>query len=187
MRCTCRSIREARLVCVPGRGRDRAQILGQDLAAVDVVHDVGEELALDVKLAEAMAGMRKASIEKLTEDRQKHERGGEDYRRLDQLVSQETAELQIQVELWKKQFVRQEANLYHEAYRQVQKVVDAYMEEQGERRLREIEAGRDVIVNSGYSPDIETAILVSLQTDYAGWRGANQIAAMSAAASAREG
>lgn len=35
-------------------------------------------------------------------------------------------------------------------------------------RLR---AGADPVVNSGYSPDFFTAVLVSLQTNYAGWHG----------------
>lgn len=52
-----------------------------------------------------------------------------------------------------------------------------YMRERGSDHLRQIEQGQDVIVNSGYSPDIETAILVSLQTDYAAWRGARQMTA----------
>ncbi len=48
-----------------------------------------------------------------------------------------------------------------------------YMEEQGNALVDKILAGRDMIFNmrSGQSPDVETAILVRLQTDYAGWIG----------------
>ena len=48
-----------------------------------------------------------------------------------------------------------------------------YMEEQGNALVDKILAGEDVIFNmtSGQSPDVETAILVRLQTDYAGWIG----------------
>lgn len=68
-----------------------------------------------------------------------------------------------------------------------------YMKERGNDRLRAIEAGTDVVFNMGMgrapsalyasltgmdgtplSPDPETAILVSLQTDYAAWKGARQ-------------
>ena len=99
-------------------------------------HDPGFQRAksgldTEVKLAEAMAALRKASIEKLAKDRQKHSPGSEAYRGLDQLLSQETAELSIQLELWRKQFVRREAELYHETYQRVQSLVDAYVEEQG--------------------------------------------------------
>ena len=48
-----------------------------------------------------------------------------------------------------------------------------YMEEQGNALVDKILAGEDVIFNMtfGQSPDIETAILVRLQTDFAGWIG----------------
>jgi hypothetical protein len=51
-----------------------------------------------------------------------------------------------------------------------------YMEEQGNELLDRILAGEDTIFNmiSDQSPDIETAILVRLQTDYAGWLGLKQ-------------
>ncbi len=47
------------------------------------------------------------------------------------------------------------------------------MEEQGNALVDKILAGEDMIFNmtSGQSPDAETAILVRLQTDYAGWIG----------------
>lgn len=63
-----------------------------------------------------------------------------------------------------------------------------YMREQGFARIRKIEAGEDVVFNIGVgrgtpagswlqadgpqSPSPEVALLVSLQTDYAGWKGA---------------
>ena len=51
-----------------------------------------------------------------------------------------------------------------------------YMQEQGNTLLDRILAGEDTIFNmtKGQSPDIETAILVRLQTDYAGWLGLKQ-------------
>lgn len=53
-----------------------------------------------------------------------------------------------------------------------------YMEEQGNTLLDKILAGDDPIFNmtQDQSPDIETAILVRLQTDYAGWLGLKQAA-----------
>jgi len=51
-----------------------------------------------------------------------------------------------------------------------------YMEEQGDVLLDKILAREDTIFNmtKDQSPDIETAILVRLQTDYAGWLGFKQ-------------
>ena len=48
-----------------------------------------------------------------------------------------------------------------------------YMEEQGNALVDKILAGEDMIFNmtSGQSADVETAILVRLQMDYAGWIG----------------
>ena len=51
-----------------------------------------------------------------------------------------------------------------------------YMEDQGDTLLDQILAGEDTIFNltKDQSPDVETAILVRLQTDYAGWLGIQQ-------------
>jgi len=51
-----------------------------------------------------------------------------------------------------------------------------YMEAQGNVLLDKILAGDDPIFNmrKDQSPDVETAILVRLQTDYAGWLGLKQ-------------
>lgn len=59
----------------------------------------------------------------------------------------------------------------------------AYMREQGFDRLRKIESGHDTVFNfgaSGASPSAEVAMLVSLQTDYAGWVGARQFESLRA-------
>ncbi len=55
-----------------------------------------------------------------------------------------------------------------------------YMQEQGDAKLAGILAGTDTVFNmtAHYSPDLETAILVALQTDYAGWAGARQLIQM---------
>jgi hypothetical protein len=52
-----------------------------------------------------------------------------------------------------------------------------YMQEQGDAKLAGILAGTDTVFNmtSHLSPDIYTAILVALQTDYAGWAGMRQL------------
>ena len=51
-----------------------------------------------------------------------------------------------------------------------------YMREQGNAKLDGILAGDDTVFNmtSHLSPNIETAILVAMQTDYAGWAGMKQ-------------
>lgn len=56
-----------------------------------------------------------------------------------------------------------------------------YMREQGFERMRKIERGEDVVFNygaGGASPSPEVALLVSLQTDYAGWKGLRHFNAM---------
>ncbi len=52
-----------------------------------------------------------------------------------------------------------------------------YMEEKGRARLERILTGEDVVFNASlfYSPDAETGILVSMQTDYAGWLGQKEL------------
>ncbi len=55
-----------------------------------------------------------------------------------------------------------------------------YMQEQGDARLQQILSGHDAVFNMSahYSPNIETAILVLMQTDYAGWKGARSFFAV---------
>ena len=52
-----------------------------------------------------------------------------------------------------------------------------YMKDQGDAKLAGILAGKDAafVICAPLSPDIETAILVALQTDYAGWKGLRQL------------
>jgi hypothetical protein len=54
-----------------------------------------------------------------------------------------------------------------------------YMEEQGNAKLDAILDGKDAIflATAHLSPDMETAILVALQTDYAGWKGVRDFTA----------
>lgn len=53
----------------------------------------------------------------------------------------------------------------------------AYMQAKGNVKLDAILAGDDVAFNMTFdlSPDIETAILVHMQTDYAGWIGVERL------------
>ena len=52
-----------------------------------------------------------------------------------------------------------------------------YLDEQGEALLQRITTGDDLIFNitATQSPDVMTAILVRLQTDYAGWLGMKRL------------
>lgn len=54
-----------------------------------------------------------------------------------------------------------------------------YMREQGNAKLDGILAGTDAAFNvsAHQSPNVETAVLVSMQTDYAGWLGMRQLLA----------
>jgi len=53
--------------------------------------------------------------------------------------------------------------------------------EQYARRIERIYAGQDPVFEMGLqrSPNAATALLVAIQTDYAAWKGQQQIAAMS--------
>ena len=54
-----------------------------------------------------------------------------------------------------------------------------YMNDQGSARLARIASGNDVVFNMGCtrSPNVFVAILVSLQTDFAGWKGTRNLLA----------
>ena len=53
-----------------------------------------------------------------------------------------------------------------------------YMQGQGSAKIERILAGTDIVFNASltHSPDIETGILVAMQTDYAGWLGMKELA-----------
>jgi hypothetical protein len=53
----------------------------------------------------------------------------------------------------------------------------AYMEERGFALLDRIDAGQDTTFNltAHLSPTVELAVLVRLQTDYAGWLGQQEL------------
>ena len=53
-----------------------------------------------------------------------------------------------------------------------------YMQERGSSRIGHIMSGHDTVFNAGcrFSPDPMTAVLVSLQTDYAAWKGIRALA-----------
>ena len=55
----------------------------------------------------------------------------------------------------------------------------AYMREQGNAKLDAILDSKDVVFNTvaHLSPDLETAILVAMQTDYAQWAGMKDVEA----------
>jgi hypothetical protein len=55
-----------------------------------------------------------------------------------------------------------------------------YMKERGNALIDAIQGGTDNIFNmtASFSPDPVTAIMVRLQTDFAGWLGSRQIASM---------
>jgi len=52
-----------------------------------------------------------------------------------------------------------------------------FMREKGRKVMADIAAGRDVVFNmtATKSPDAVTAVLVRLQTVYAGWRGTKEL------------
>jgi hypothetical protein len=54
-----------------------------------------------------------------------------------------------------------------------------YMKQRGGEKLRQIERGEDFVFNASliHSPDVETGILVAMQTDYAGWLGEEELQA----------
>ena len=54
-----------------------------------------------------------------------------------------------------------------------------YMKEKGHDKLEEILSGKSAVANFGMlkSPNPYVAVLVALQTDYAGWKGMRQFCA----------
>lgn len=54
---------------------------------------------------------------------------------------------------------------------------EQYMNERGNARVDEILEGKNTMFNmtAHLSPTPETALLVNLQTDYAGWKGTKQL------------
>lgn len=85
----------------------------------------------DVDAAEASVKKDRDSLKKLAESLEQYRSGSPEYQQLEQELAKKQADLQVQVQLQKKNFLQQEAKIYHSVYVEIMDVVNAYASRSG--------------------------------------------------------
>jgi Skp family chaperone for outer membrane proteins len=85
-----------------------------------------EDMKTDVERAEAQVKAERETIGKLAERLGEFRKGTQDYQQMEEDLAKRQANLQVQVQLQKNQFLQQEAKIYHNVYQEVLQVTDDY-------------------------------------------------------------
>lgn len=122
--------------------RDAAaqQRAGQQVAIVDLTYIFAnhvrfkalvEDMRRDVEAAEADLKASKESIEKLAENLDSYNKNSPEYKQLEEDFAKRQADLQVQVNIQKRNFMEQEAKIYLSIYREVLDHVKYHAEKSG--------------------------------------------------------
>jgi Skp family chaperone for outer membrane proteins len=122
--------------------RDAAaqQRAGQAVAIVDLTYIFAnhvrfkalvEDMRRDVEAAEADLKISKESIEKLAENLDSYNKNSPEYKQLEEDFASRQAELQVKVNIQKRNFMEQEAKIYLQIYREVLDHVKFHAEKSG--------------------------------------------------------
>ena len=85
-----------------------------------------EDMKADVERAEAQVKKERETIIKLAEDLQRFRKGTPDYKALEEELAKRQADLSVQVQLQKNEFLQREAKIYHNVYQEILQVTDYY-------------------------------------------------------------
>ena len=90
-----------------------------------------EEMKADVERAEAQVKKERETIIKLAEDLQRFHKGTPDYKALEEELAKRQADLSVQVQLTKNEFLQREAKIYHNVYQEIWQATDYYCKQNG--------------------------------------------------------
>jgi len=90
-----------------------------------------EAMRADMERAQATMNKEREAIQKLNEQLKGMASGTAEYRQLEQHVATRTADLNVQAQLQRKEFLLRETKIYHTVYKEVQQVVDYYAKDNG--------------------------------------------------------
>ena len=112
-----------------------AQIAILDLAYIFANHvrfkAMTDELRRDVEAAETELKANKTALQKMQDQLDGYNRGSPEYRQLEEDMAKRTAEVQVQIQVQKRNFYEQEAKMYYTVYQEVMEQVRYYSDKHG--------------------------------------------------------
>ena len=89
------------------------------------------DMRADVQQAEVRVKKERETIRKLMEQLNEYPAGSVEYKQMEEHVTKRTAELQVQLQLERKEFLHREAKIYHNVYQEIQQEVNYYASNTG--------------------------------------------------------
>ena len=118
----------------PG-GQAGPQLALLDLAYIFANHvkfkQLSDGLRRDVEAAEAELKNNKAALQKMVDQLESYNRGTPEYRQLEEDITKRQAEIQVQVNVQKRDFFEQEAKMYYTVYQEIMEQVRYYSDKHG--------------------------------------------------------
>lgn len=115
--------------------RSTPQVAIIDLAYIFNNHTrfkmMSDELRRDVEAAEQELKNNKAYLQKMAEKLEGFNRSSDEYRQTEEDIAKRSAELQVQVQLQKKEFFEKEAKIYYTVYQEVMEQVKYHADKHG--------------------------------------------------------
>lgn len=90
-----------------------------------------EDMKADVERAEAQVQTEKETMGKLVERMGEFTKGTLDYKQMEEDLAKRHANLQVQIQLQKKEFLQKEAKIYHNVYQEIWQTTDYYCKQNG--------------------------------------------------------
>jgi Skp family chaperone for outer membrane proteins len=85
-----------------------------------------EDMKADVERAEAQVKAQREAINKLAERLQEFRKGTPDYKQMEEELAKRQADLAVQVQLQKNEFLQREAKIYHNVYQELWQATDYF-------------------------------------------------------------
>lgn len=147
------------------RGVGPAQPMGDKLAVIDINfifknHDRFKQMAkdwkADVQRAEAEMKAQNSGITNGVEELKRWEPGSAEFKNLEESIAQKRADLQVKMQLKKKELMLREAKMYLEVYNEIREQVAYFARQNGITLVLRFSSGQ---VNSEDPRQIQTALL----------------------------
>ena len=90
-----------------------------------------DDMKADVERAEAQVKAEREAITKLAERLQEFHKGTTDYNEMEEELAKRQADLQVQVQLQKNEFLQREAKIYHNVYQEIWQATDYFCKQNG--------------------------------------------------------
>jgi len=85
-----------------------------------------DDMKADVQRAETQVKAETEALQKLAERAKDYRKGTPDYKAIEEEVAKRRADITVRVQLQKREFIEQEAKIYHNIYQEISQEVDYY-------------------------------------------------------------